>query len=557
MPTRRIVVIGGVAAGTKAAAKCRRELPNADITVITDEPYISYAGCGLPYFLGGHVQREQLEVMQADEFKAKNNLEVLTEHRALRIDPKHKQVLVRDLREDREKEFGYDVLILATGALPFGPPVKGIDLKNIFTLRTIGDIEGMKSLVDAGRVKNAVVIGGGYIGLEVAENLMHRGVRVTVVEALPNILPRFEEEVALLVQNHVREKGVHLLVGQKVIRFEGNDAGEVTHAVTEHDEMIEADMVLWSTGVRPSVELAKSAGVELGSTRAIKVNDRMQTSVPGIYAAGDCAETRHLVTGKTVWIPLGSTANKMGRVAAINACGGKDTFPGVLGSSVVKVFDLNVATTGLTEKDAVAAGYDIETVIVPDTDKAGYYPGFEVIVTKLVVGKKTHRLLGGQIVGRGVVDKPIDILVATISLNGTVDDLAKMDFAYAPPFSPAMSSTITAANVMLNKLEGKLLGVSAQTMKEMRVEGREAQLVDVRNQAMYDEKHIPGSRLIPWGELRHKAAELSKDKPAVVICNRGKSAYPCQLILQNAGFKDVMTLEGGLDAYPFETESET
>lgn len=556
MPTRRILVIGGVAAGTKAAAKCRRELPAAEITVITDEPYISYAGCGLPYFLGGLVERASLEVKRVEDFKRENNIDVLTEHRALRIDPVQKRVAVKDLREGREKEFGYDTLILATGARPLGPPVRGTELKNIFTLRTIADAEAMKSLVDGGGVKNAVVIGGGYIGLEMAENLHARGVRVTVVEALPHILPRFDEEMALLVQRHIREKGVEVLTGSRVIKFEGNDSGEVKYAVTEGGEMIDADLVLWSTGVRPNTELARAAGAEIGPTHAIRVNDYMQTSLPAIYAAGDCAEMKHLITGKPVWIPLGSTANKMGRVAAINATGGKDSLPGVLGTSIVKIFDLNAGMTGLTQKEAEAEGFEVETVLVPADDRASYYPGHEIIFTKLVVSKKTNRILGGQVVGRGVVDKPIDVLVAAISLNGTMEELAKMDFAYAPPFSPAMNSLITAANVMLNKLEGRFNGVSASATREMTSENRSVQLVDVRTQEQYDEKHLANSRLIPWVELRRRLGELSKDLPAVVVCNRGKSAYSAQLILQHAGFKDVKTMEGGMTAYPFETESE-
>ncbi|RKY26846.1 MAG: dehydrogenase [Planctomycetota bacterium] len=555
MAKRRILIIGGVAAGTKAAAKCRRESPEADITIITDERYISYAGCGLPYFIGSRMERGQLEVMQVAQFAARNDVEILTEHRALSINAEHKTVLAKDLREGSEKEFAYDVLILATGSSPFSPPLGGIDIKNIFTLRTIGDGEAIKSLVDSGRVKNAVIVGGGYIGLEVAENLVERGVRVSIVEALEHICPRFDEEIAIMVQNHLKEKGVTVYTGQKVVRFHGNDAGEVSHAELENGDMIEADMILWSVGVRPNTELAKTAGIELGESGAIKVDNRMQTSVPDIYAAGDCAETTHVVTGRQVWIPLGSTANKMGRVAAINACGGRETFPGVLGSSVVKVFEMNLATTGLTAKAARAEGYDVETVLVPETDRAGYIPGFEVIVTKLVADRKTRRVLGGQVVGRGVVDKPIDILVAAITMKATVDDLANMDFAYAPPFSPAMSSTITAANTMRNKLAGKLNVISPLEMKKMLDERGEVELIDVRNEEMYAEKHIPGSRLIPWGEIRKKTGDLPKDKPIVTICNRGKSAYCVQLILDHAGFEDVKTFEGGLAAYPFETES--
>jgi rhodanese-related sulfurtransferase len=337
--------------------------------------------------------------------------------------------------------------------------------------------------------------------------------------------------------------------------MEGDKSGGVAAAATESGERIEADFVLWSVGVRPEVELARAAGIEIGPTGAIKTDERMRTNLPDVYAVGDCAETKHLVTGKPAWIPLGSTANKMGRVAAINACGGDDAFPGVLGSTVVKVFDINVAMTGLTEKQVLAEGYDIETVLVPCRDKAHYYPGNEFVTTKLVVDKKTRRILGGQIVGRGVVDKPIDILVTAITLGGTIDQLPKMDFAYAPPFSGALSPLVNAANVMLNKLSGRFRGISSLELKKMTEAGDEVQLVDTRGEGQYAAGHVPGARRMALGELRAKSKELAKNKTTVCICTIGKTAFTGHLILRNAGFKDVRTLEGGVLAYPFELET--
>jgi len=553
MPQKKILVIGGVAAGTKAAAKCRRESPDADIKIVTDEAYVSYAGCGLPYYIGGHVRREQLEVKTVADFRTESNIEVFTQHRALSIDPARKTAAVKNLRAGGSEEFRYDVLIIATGAAPVMPLIPGHDLKNVFTLRTIDDVTRISALTGGG-AKSALIAGGGYIGLEVAENLVQRGIKVTLVEAMPRVLPRFDEEIALLVQNHLRENGVRLVLGQKVAQIDGNRSGEVSCASTDNGEKIPADLVLWAAGVRPEVELARTAGIEIGPTGAIKTDERMRTNLPDVYAVGDCAETKHLVTGKPAWAPLGSTANKMGRVAAINACGGHDTFPGVLGSTVVKVFDVNVAMTGLTEKEARAEGYDFETVIVPCRDKAHYYPGNEFVTTKLVVDRKTRRILGGQIVGKGVVDKPIDILVAAITLNGTVDQLAKMDFAYAPPFSGALSPLINAANVMLNKLNGRFRGISSLELKKMMEAGEDVQLVDTRGAEQYAAGHVPGARRIALGELREKSKELAKDKPAVCICNIGKTAFAGHLILRNAGFKDVKTLEGGVTAYPFGLE---
>jgi NADPH-dependent 2,4-dienoyl-CoA reductase/sulfur reductase-like enzyme/rhodanese-related sulfurtransferase len=555
MPPKKILVIGGVAAGTKAAAKCRRESPDAEIRIVTDEPYVSYAGCGLPYYLGGHVRREQLVVKTVADFKIESNIEIFTQHRALGIDPARKAVTVKDLRTGSTKEFGYDVLIIATGAAPLMPLIPGYDRKNVFTLRTIDDVMRIGALATGGHAKNALIVGGGYIGLEVAENLVQRGIKVTLVEAMPHILPRFDEEIALLAQNHMRQKGVRLIVGQKVARIEGNKSGEVSGALTDAGERIDADFILWAAGVRPEVELARTAGIEIGPTGAIKTDERMRTNLPDIYAVGDCAETKHLVTGKPAWVPLGSTANKMGRVAAINACGGHDAFPGVLGSTVVKVFDINVAMTGLTEKEARAEAYDIETVLVPCRDKAHYYPGNEFVTTKLVVDKKTRRILGGQIIGRGVVDKPIDILVTAITLNGTIDQLAKMDFAYAPPFSGALSPLINAANVMLNKLNGRFRGISSLELKKIVESKGEIQLVDTRNEEQYAAGHVPGARRMALGELREKSKELAKDKPTVCICNIGKTAFTGHLMLRNAGFKDVRTLEGGVTAYPFGLET--
>jgi NADPH-dependent 2,4-dienoyl-CoA reductase/sulfur reductase-like enzyme/rhodanese-related sulfurtransferase len=555
MAAKKILVIGGVAAGTKAAAKCRRELPDADIKIITDEAYVSYAGCGLPYYIGGHVKREQLEVRTAADFKAENDIEVFTLHRALSIDAVKKTVLVKDLRLGGTEEFSYDVLIVATGAAPLMPLIPGHDLKNVFTLRTIDDVTRLGALAVSGKAKKAIIVGGGYIGLEVAENLVERGIKVTLVEVLPHILPRMDEEMALLVQNHVRQKGVHLVLGQKVVKIEGDKSGEVARGITDKGEKIAADFVLWAAGVRPEVELARTAGIEIGKTGAIKTDERMRTSAPHVYAVGDCAETKNLITGKPAWVPLGSTANKMGRVAAINACGGSDTFPGVLGSMVIKVFDLNVAMTGLTQKEAETERYDLETVVVPCKDKAHYYPGNEFVTTKLVVDRKTRRILGAQIVGRGVVDKPIDILVTAITLNATVDQVAKMDFAYAPPYSGALSPLINAANVMLNKLDGTFRGITSLELKGMMQREEDVQLVDVRNQAQYAAGHVAGSSLLPVSAIRSRWDSLSKTRPTVCICNIGKGAYTGQLILRSLGFEDVTTLEGGVTAYPFELET--
>jgi NADPH-dependent 2,4-dienoyl-CoA reductase/sulfur reductase-like enzyme len=325
------------------------------------------------------------------------------------IDTKSRQVKVRDLEKNKDLSFHYDKLIIATGAQPIVPPLPGISLGNIFTLRTVKDALKIRACVDSGMVKNAVIVGGGLIGLEMAENLILRGIKVTVVELLDQILPPLDKGMALLVQKHVMEKGVEVVASDGVKSFEGNSSGAVTKVITGKRQL-PADMVILSIGIKPNTKLAQEAGIEIGTTRAIKVNERMETNIPDVYAVGDCAESIHLVTGKPAWIALGSTAAKMGRVAAINATGGSDSFKGVLGTLIVKVFELHVGKVGLSEREAVKEGFQIASALVPAGDKAHYYPGTRDIIIKLIADKTTKKLLGAEIVGEGVVDKRIDII---------------------------------------------------------------------------------------------------------------------------------------------------
>jgi NADPH-dependent 2,4-dienoyl-CoA reductase/sulfur reductase-like enzyme len=407
---KHLLVIGGVAAGMKAAAKARRESPAMKITVVTDEPYISYAGCGMPYFIGDIIKdSKKLILREPIYFKNMHNIDVLTRHQAMAIDTKSRQVKVRDLEKNKDLSFHYDKLIIATGAQPIVPPLPGISLGNIFTLRTVKDALKIRACVDSGMVKNAVIVGGGLIGLEMAENLILRGIKVTVVELLDQILPPLDKGMALLVQKHVMEKGVEVVASDGVKSFEGNSSGAVTKVITGKRQL-PADMVILSIGIKPNTKLAQEAGIEIGTTRAIKVNERMETNIPDVYAVGDCAESIHLVTGKPAWIALGSTAAKMGRVAAINATGGSDSFKGVLGTLIVKVFELHVGKVGLSEREAVKEGFQIASALVPAGDKAHYYPGTRDIIIKLIADKTTKKLLGAEIVGEGVVDKRIDII---------------------------------------------------------------------------------------------------------------------------------------------------
>lgn len=554
MKSEKVVIIGGVAAGTKAAAKAKRENPDLKIVVLTKDRHVSYAGCGLPYYLGDVIKEEkELLVRRPKDFLIDYGIEVLTEMEALKIIPGEKTVVVKSLSTGEIRNFEYDKLVLAAGASPFIPPVEGKELGNIVTVRTVTEATAIKNLINERNIQEAVVVGGGMIGLEVAENLSLKGINTTVVELAPHILPPYDADVALYVQKYLGEKGIKILTGTAVKAFEDNGQGSVGAVITGAGPL-KADLVVLAVGVRPNVDLAKECGIALGTTGAIAVDASMKTNIKDIYAVGDCAENINLITGRPVWYPMGSTANKTGRVAAVNFAGTahKDTMKGVLGTSVLKLFELNVGKTGLSERDAGALGYDVETVLVPAQDRAHYYPGSHLIVTKLIVDRKTHLVLGGQIYGEGVVDKPVDILVTAITFGSTVEQLTKLDLAYAPPFSMAMSSTIVAAHVMINKLQGRFSGVSPLVLKEKMEAG--AVLVDVRTKDEYFVSSIPGSINIPLRKLSERAGELDRNREIIINCKVGLRSYNASLKLKGLGFEKVSILEGGLTAYPFETE---
>lgn len=554
MSSNKILIIGGVAAGTKAAAKAMRENPDLDIVVLTKDRHVSYAGCGLPYYIGDVIKEEkELLVKRPKDFRADFGIEVITDIEATKILPEEKLVLAKDLNTGEDKRFEYDKLVLATGASPFIPPVEGTKLGNIITIRTVHEATSVKKLLSERNVQNAVVVGGGMIGLEVAENLSQRGIKTTVVELAPHILPPYDADIALNVQSYLAEKGIKIITGTAVNSFEDNGSGDVG-AVSTGAGLLKADLVILSVGVRPNVGLARDCGILLGPAGAIAVNEKMETNIKGIYAVGDCAENVNLITGRTVWYPMGSTANKTGRVAGINLAGAgtEDRMKGVLGTSILKLFNLNIAKTGLSERDARLIGYNAETVLVPSPDRAHYYPGSRSIVTKLIVDRDSHKVLGGQIFGEGVVDKPIDILVTAISFGATVEQLAKLDLAYAPPFSTALSTTAVAANVMINKLAGKFTGVGPLELKEKMEAG--AVLVDVTTDKEHMVRNIPGSVNIPLRRLLERSNELDPEKEIILYCKVGLRSYLALLKLKRLGFKKVSMLEGGLAAYPFEIE---
>jgi NADPH-dependent 2,4-dienoyl-CoA reductase/sulfur reductase-like enzyme/rhodanese-related sulfurtransferase len=539
----RVVIVGGVAAGPKVASKVIRLKPDAEVTIVEKGRFLSYAGCGLPYYISD-VVKEQKELMATPVgvvrdpvfFHKVKNVQVKNPTEAMEIDRSGKRLRVRDLADGRESWLDYDKLVLATGGSPVVPPIGGVELGNVFTLHGVHDAEGIKAVLAEGKARDVVIVGGGLIGVEVTEALVQRGCRVTIVEMLPQILGMLDWEMAKLVEQHMESHGVKVLTDTKVERFEGN--GKVAAAATARTT-IPADMVVLGVGVRPNVTLAREAGLDIGPTGAVKVDEHMQTSDPDIYGAGDCVETVDLVTGRPCYVPLGSTANKQGRVAAVNVCDGNESFPGVLGSTVCKVFDHCVARTGLTEAGAREAGYEVTTALAPAPDRAHYMPTAKPLLLKLVVDSKTGRLLGAQAAGPGAGDKRID--VAAIA-----------DLCYAPPYSPAMDNIITAANVARNKLDGHMVGVTAAEVHRMLEEETDFVLLDVRSQGEYDQVHLPGSALIPLGALRGRLGELPKDKEIVTFCKISLRGYEAALILKAAGFGNVRVMDGGVVMWPYE-----
>ena len=542
---KRLLVIGGVAAGPKAAAKARRFDPEMEIVIYQEEEEISYAGCGLPYYISG-VVKERGELISRTPGKfAQDGIRVQRRRRIENIDIGNHTVSGRNLDSGEVFTDHFDRLVLATGAYPIRPKIEGMDLSNIFYLRSIFDADAIFQQMKSQAIKNVVIAGGGYIGLEVAESLVHLGKNVTIVELAPQILTLFDEDFASILRQYLEKNGVQIYTSEGIKSLRGKE-GKVTHVQTVARE-IEADGVLMGLGIRPKVELARESGLRIGETGAIWVNERMETSIEGIYAAGDCAETTHLVTGKRVWIPLGSTANKQGRVVGANVCGGNAIFPGVMGTTIFKAFDFNVAKTGLSMREAEKEGFHPIQAIVRGVDRAHYYPGGKESALKVIADKETGRVIGGQAVGEGPSDKFIDILAIALHGKLTCRELANVDLAYSPPFSPVLSPIIVAANVLMNKLEGRVEGIRASEVREKLETAKESfQLLDVREEDEVKKKRIPNSIWIPLGELKKRVGELNKGKEIAVHCESGLRSYKACLKLQHEGFENVKNVDGGM-----------
>jgi len=554
---QRIVIIGGVAAGMKTACRLRRLDPVAKITVIDRSHNISYGACPLPYYIEGlyddisKVRKTPTGVLRDENFFAKvKGFEALTRTEALEIKRTEKKVRIRHLDSGEESELEYDKLVMATGNEPIIPPLPGVDLPGVLPLKTMEQAQEIDHLAETG--ENAVVIGAGLIGLEVAEALTERGLNVTIIEMKDQVMaPALDFSMAAMVHHELERHKVSLRLSEPLQRIEGEK--HVIRVVTGKGTY-PADLVLIAVGVRPSVQLAEDAGLALGETGAIRVNAYMQSSDPDIYAAGDCAECTDYLTRQKVYVPLGSTANKHGRVVANNIAGQEEQFPGILGSMAVKVFSLNVARTGMSSRDAQLIGLKPESIVVSATDFAHLYPGSKPIVIKLIAERSSRKVLGAQVAGPGVVDKRVDVIATAITLGATVDQLAQLDLCYAPPFSNAMDALHQTANAMRNKLDGLAESLSATAVKEMLDNHEDFIFLDVRSPAEQEEVRIKGSILIPLGALRQKLTELPVDALIVPFCKMSLRGYEAQLILQHAGFRNVRYMEGGILGWPYELE---
>jgi NADPH-dependent 2,4-dienoyl-CoA reductase/sulfur reductase-like enzyme/rhodanese-related sulfurtransferase/anti-sigma regulatory factor (Ser/Thr protein kinase) len=551
-----VVIIGGVAAGPKVAAKINRLDPDANVTIVEKGRLLSYAGCGLPYYIAGIV-KAQSELMSSPVgvvrdivfFQQTLNIHIMNQSEAVTIDRSRKQVEVKNLVDGSKTVLDYDKLVLATGSTPIVPEIEGIRLGWIFTLHGVTDAEGIKAALERGKARDVMIMGGGLVGLEMTEALVGRGCRVTIVEKSDQILQRVDREIALLIEKHLESRGVRVLTGTEVKRFIGDHRGIVA-AVETSAGTFPANLCIIAVGNLPTTALAEQANLELGTTGAIKTNSRMQTSDEDIYAAGDCVECVNLITGRPCWVPLGSTANRQGRVAAINICGGDDHFAPIAGTTACRVFDSVIALTGLTELRALQAGYDAVSVLVPGLDREHFVPGAGLLLMKIVVDRQTRRLLGAQAMGTGG-DKRIDVAASAIAAGMTVDQVANLDLCYAPPFGPVIDGLIMAANVARNKLDGHLDSVGPLVVKQMLDNGEDFVVLDVRTPNEYDQRRIGETIFIPLASLRSRYRELDRHRPIIAICNFSLRAYEAALVLRRHGFRNVKVLEGGLEMWPF------
>lgn len=550
----KVVIVGGVAGGASAAARLRRLDEDAEIILFEKGEYISYANCGLPYYIGEVIkEREKLVVQTPEAMSKRFNIDIRTLSEVTKINPDEKTVVVHDIKNDRTYTESYDKLILSPGAEPIKPPMPGIDGKNIFTLRTIPDTYRIKDFVDNNKPKKAVVVGGGFIGLEVAENLKEAGLDVTIVELADHVMAPLDYEMAAIVHQRLKDKGVNLILKDGVKEFHHKEG--ITTVVLNSGNTLITDMVVLGIGVRPDTKLAKDAGLAIGERGGIKVNEYMQTSNPDIYAVGDAIEVKDYINGSNTLIPLAGPANKQGRIAADNICGRKSKYDGTQGTSVAKIFDLTVAATGNNETILKRAGIDYEKVIIHPNSHASYYPDALPMTIKLIFKKDDGKILGAQIVGFDGVDKRIDVIATAIRSNMTVYDLEELELAYAPPYSSAKDPVNMAGFAASNILKGDISVFHWDEVKD--IDLSKSLILDVRTDLEYQLGNIKGSINIPVDELRENLHKIPKDKDIYVYCQVGLRGYiACRILMQN-GFKSVKNLSGGYKIYETATSDFT
>ncbi len=556
MSVQRLVIVGGVAGGASAAARARRLCESCEIVVFERGPHVSFANCGLPYFVGGEiVQPDALLVQTPESLRARFNLDVRTHTEVLRVDRARQCVLVRELTTGRPYEQPYDRLILSTGTAPVRPPVPGLDREGHFTVRNIPDVERIMAWIRDCRACRAVVVGGGYIGLEMTEQLARRGLRLTLVEALPQVMSPLDPEMAAWLHAELRANGVTLLLGDPVSAFEPPRAGETARAsvvVLHSGRRIEADVVVLAMGVKPEVSLAREAGLELGALGGIRVNEHLQTSDPNIYAVGDAVEVRDFVTGQWALIPLAGPANRQGRIAADHIFGRAARYEGTLGTAILRLFKLTAACTGANEKCLRRAGIRYEALHLHPGSHAGYYPGAEPIAMKILFSPDTGRLLGAQALGREGVDKRIDVLATALKARLSVHELADLELAYAPPFGSAKDPVNLAGMAAQNVLAGDVH--LAQWHEIAALDLEQTGLLDVRTPEERQKGFIPGSIHIPLDQLRARLDEPSRDKTWIVYCQSGQRSYfACRLLAQR-GFR-VRNLTGSYRTWKTATQT--
>ena len=562
--SRRIIVVGGSASGPKAAAKARRIDNSAEITILQKEADLSMASCGYPYYVGGYFDdRNKLIATPAGTIRnpqfysngkdiiAKVNTEVIA------IDRTKRTVSFRHTVTGETGEMAYDKLILATGAVPRMPPIPGTDLQGITTLQSMKDADFLRKVRDERKIRKAVVIGGGLIGIETCEALQLAGIEITVVELLPQLLMFLDWELAKLVENHVKSKGANVITENGIAAFLGEN-GRLTAVKLQNGTELPCELAVVAIGVRPNVKLAQQIGLEIGETGGIRVNEYMQTTDPDIYAVGDCVETVHRITGKKVLAPLGDLANLQGRVAGENAASTNCvTFPGTIQTGICKVFDYAAGSTGLSETMAGRLGYnDIMTAICASVDKPSFMDG-KLLVTKLVADSKSGRILGAQCVGPGNVNRQIAQWAMAIQGHLTVEDVVNSDLPYAPPFSLAIDHGITAAHILQNKMKGRMKGISCAEVHKKVTAEEIPFLLDVRKPEQYEQMRLGiGETLMPLGALRRRLNELPQDKGKEIICycKISLQAYEAALFLKANGWKKVKVMEGGISAWPYPRE---